>query len=134
MGDNLRYEPTHYGRNNFAGFMLSEQIRLPLRGIAHEIIAVAKGFVPPSDDPRNGHYSEHFSTVDGTEFIATKREVRTVRAVVYVENDAPSAAAMEFGSGAPSVGTSKGQPRKQGGSNQQKRPLGRASMIVGAIE
>jgi len=134
MGDNLRYEPTHYGETNFAGFMVSPQIRVPLHLVGRQIIEVAKGIVPPSDDPRNGHYSEHFSTSDGTEFVPTKRAVRSKRAVVYVENDSPSAAAMEFGSGAPSVGESKGQPRKQGGSNQQKRPLGRASAIVGAIE
>lgn len=134
MGDNLRYEPTHYGPTNFAGFMVSAQIRRPLHEVGRAIIEIAQGIVPPSDDPRNGHYSEHFSTADSTEFIATKRSVRSMRAVVYVENDSPSAAAMEFGSGAPSVGESKGQSRKQGGSNQQKRPLGRAATTIGAIE
>jgi len=134
MGDNLRYEPTHYGAGNFAGFMVSAQLRRPLHEVGRQIIEVAQGLVPPSDDERNGHYSEHFSTSDSTEMVPTKREVQSLRAVVYVENDSPSAAAMEFGSGAPSVGISKGLPRKQGGSNVQKRPLGRAAMIVGAIE
>lgn len=128
------FRPHSDGSLPFSAFAVSNQIRKPLRTAAVAIVALAKADpqVAPSDDPRDGHYVDHFSIneVHAT-YVKTKRDGRTPRSVVEVINDAKNSVAVEFGSGGQSVGDSAGQPRPQGGWNKQKRPLGRAAGKIG---
>ena len=121
------FTPHSDGSGSFSSFATSKQMRRPLLRAAYDIIAIAKTFVPRSSDDRGGHYQDHFaahSTYD-------VKMPRGPRAVAEVTNDHRTAAAMEFGSGDPSTGLSKGEERPQGGWNKPKRPLGRAAGRVG---
>ena len=121
------FTPHDDGSGSFSTFAVSPQMRKPLMRAAYEIIAIAKTFVPRSTDPRGGHYQDHFaahSTYD-------VKVGGIPRAAAEVTNDYVTAAAMEFGSGDPSIGSSAGEDRPQGGWNKPKRPLGRAAGRVG---
>lgn len=123
------FKPHSDGSGSFSEFTVSPQIRKPLLSAGFEIIAIAKAIVGRSNDPRGGHYSDHFSINSVTGTYVGRR--RSPRAVVEIINDHDSAAAVEFGSGDPSVGDSAGEDRPQGGWNKPKRPLGRAAGQVG---
>jgi hypothetical protein len=107
-------------------------MRHPLLQASAEIIALAKADVGYSEDERNGHYIDHFKVGPARKMLfKPKRFPAALRATVEIENDYWTAAAMEFGSGEPSVGLSSGDERQQGGWNTPKRPLGRAASKVG---
>jgi hypothetical protein len=126
------YRPHSDGTGSFSSFAVSAQLRKPLVRASYDIIAIAKALVPPSEDPRNGHYSDHFAVNKArATYLKPKRGPRQGRAVAIIVNDYPTAPAMEFGSGDPSVGLSAGAEREQGGWNKPKRPLGRAGGRVG---
>jgi hypothetical protein len=128
------------GFEHFGRFMVSDQIRKPLRRAAIDIIAVAKVMVPRSKDERDGHYTDKFSIQgEGLETLVFDSRVGKMNrhAMVQISNHAKNAIAVEFGSGWPSKGTTKGAERKaeQGGWNKAMRPLGRAGRKVGrAVE
>ena len=129
------------GFGTFLDFMVSDQIRRPLVRAAVDMVAVAKAMAPRSDDPRSGtdekpHYSDRFSIQAGPmeTLVFDGRVGRWNRhAMVQVSNDAPNAVPLEYGSGAPSEGTSGGVVRtsRQGGWNRPTRVLGRAGRAIG---
>lgn len=111
----------------FGAFAVSPRMQGLVMKVARDGAILAKMFVPPSDDPRDGHYRDHMSTdvgnivkIDGLE-----------RVTALIVNDAKNAAAIEFGSGESSVGDTSGSGRPQGGWNRPKRPLGKAGMMLG---
>lgn len=122
------FKPHEDGTGSFSSFLLSEQIRKPLNAAAKVVVAIATATAPS----RSGDYASRFK-VDETATIMFKPKggKRHPRAIALVTNDSDHAAALEFGSGGRSVGTSSGQPRPQGGSNEPYRTLGRAAGKVG---
>lgn len=133
------------GFGTFKQFMVSDQIRKPLRMAALDMIALAKASVSRSDDPRSGkpgkpHYTDAFSLhTEGLETLVFDGRVGrwNPHAMVQISNHAQNAIALEFGSGDPSEGLTGGRERqaKQGGWNKAKRPLGRAGRAIGrAVE
>jgi hypothetical protein len=121
------FRPHEDGSGSFSSFAVSSQMRKPLVRAGHDIVAIAKTIVPPSGDPRNGHYNDHFA-VHSTYDLKLKTGPR---AVAEVTNDYWTAPALEFGSGDPSIGDSAGEERPQGGWNKPKRPLGKAGGMIG---
>lgn len=116
----------------FGQFMVSGQMRKPVFRAAVDIVAIAKTLVPRSADERDGHYTDKFAIHSaGLQTVVGKR--RTPRVMVQISNSAKNAVAMEFGSGEPATGPSKGQEREQGGWNKAKRPLGRAGLKIGRL-
>ena len=126
--------PHSDGSLPFGAFIVSSQIRKPLMTAAIEIVAIAKTLAGRSDDPRDGHYSDHFSIneIHGG-WIKTRTDPHSKRAVVEIINDAKNAVAIEIGSGWPSEGITGGAERiaKQAGWNKAKHPLGRAAKMIG---
>lgn len=111
----------------FGAFCISPRIQGLTLKIGRDVATLAKMFVKPSDDERNGHYRDKFIVVPG----APLKIQGLTRATALVGNTSPSAAAVEFGSGEPSVGDSAGDGRPQGGYSAPKRPLGKAGMMIG---
>jgi len=135
-----RREGKSPGFLSFDKFMVSDQIRKPLKRAAIDIIAIAKATVPRSDDERDGHYTDKFSIQgEGLETLVFDSRVGMMNrhAMVQISNHAKNAIAVEFGSGYPSEGTTSGRERKekQRGWNKPMRPLGRAGRKIGrAVE
>lgn len=123
------YRPHKDGSGSFSAFAVSEQIRKPVRAGAELVIGIARGISPGGP---GGTYAGSFE-------IGRKRTIwfkpitgpLQRRAIVEVINTDPKAAAIEFGSGRPSVGASKGKGRPQGGSNRAYRVLMKAGGRVG---
>lgn len=111
----------------FGAFCVSPRVQGLVLKIGRDTATLAKMFVPPSDDERNGHYRDKFVVTPGKLLKIEGLE----RATSLVGNTSPSAAAVEFGSGEPSVGDSSGESRPQGGYNVAKRPLGKAGRMMG---
>lgn len=146
----VRFVPSHRREGRSPGFgtlgefMVSDQIRKPLRRAAVDIVAIAKASVQRSDDPRSGtadkpHYTDAFSIQgEGLQtMVLTADGHANPHAMVQVSNHAKNAVALEYGSGWPSEGVTSGTERqeKQGGWNKAKRPLGRAGRLIGrAVE
>jgi len=140
MGNRVRvsdFHPSYTARGKspdfgtFGDFMVSEQIQDPLREAAADIIEVAKTLVPPSQDDRDGHYSDKFGVQAGRLRMVVGKAFPNRRAIVRVTNSAKNAVALEFGSGREAEGTSRGEDRPQGGWNTAKRPLYRAGRKIG---
>jgi len=136
----MRYKPDNSkdlkphsdGSLSFGMWVNSAAIRTPLTLAAREIVALAKAQVPPSDDPRDGHYADHFSVVQVFgQGIKVRADPDSKRAIVEVENDAKNAVMVEFGSGGGAAGATG--TREQGGWNKAKHPLARAGSIVGSF-
>lgn len=148
---NVRFVPSHKPRGRspefgtFGQFMVSDQIRKPLRRAAVDVIAIAKTLVSRSDDPRSGtpdkpHYTDAFA-IHGHGLQTLVFDSRVGRwnphAMVKISNHAENGIALEIGSGIPSEGVTGGAERrsKQGGWNKAVRPLGRAGRAIGrAVE
>ena len=122
------YRPHSDGSGSFSSFAVSEQIRRPTREGAELIAGIARGMAPK----KSGNYSRSFAIGRNRTFWFKPRNGPLQRrAVVEVINTADDAAAIEFGSGKPSIGKSTGQDRPQGGNNRAFRILGRAAARVG---
>lgn len=122
------FKPHEDGSLPFSSFAISEQIRKPTRQGAELIAGIARGIAPKG----SGAYSTSFRIGKAKRFMFKPRSgPLQPRAVVEVVNTDEKAAAIEFGSGQPSVGDAAGDPRPQGGSNQPFRVLGRAAARVG---
>lgn len=153
----VRFVPSHKPRGRspdfgtFGQFMVSDQMRRPTVAAAVDIVAIAKASVttksggPRSDDPRSGtpdkpHYVDAFSIQSiglQTLVFDSRAGKMNPHVLVQISNHAENAIPMEFGSGWPSRGRTKGRERieEQGGWNKAKRPLGRAGRKVGrAVE
>ena len=122
------FKPHLDGSGSFSSFAVSPQMRKPLVRASFDIIAIAKSIVGRSGDPRNGHYSDHFSVNEAAGLVSKRLGPRAVAEVI---NDHDNAPALEYGSGDPSIGESAGLARPPGGWNKPKRPLGRAAGKVG---
>lgn len=121
------------GFGTFGEFMVSEQMRKPMRVVAREIAAIGRMTAPRSEDERDGHYADQFVTeTEKLTAVIGKRHPNR-RVMVRVANTAKNAVAVEFGSGRSAAGTSRGEPRPQGGHNEQMRPLLRAGLKVGRM-
>lgn len=138
MPDNIatyrRDRPNDFRRHSdgsapFSSFAVSDQLRRPTLQLAHVIVTIARRIAPR----HTGEYAASFAINTRTkEFVFKPRGYpRQRRAVVEVINTDEKAAAIEFGSGEPSVGDSSGESRPQGGFNTNFRVLGRAAAKVG---
>lgn len=120
------------GFGTFGQFMVSDQMRRPMRVVAREIAGIGRMIAPRSKDERDGHYADQF-TVE-TEGLTTVvgKQYPNERVMVRVGNSAKNAVAVEFGSGAAgqSSPVSDGE-RPQGGWSKAERPLLRAGLKVG---
>lgn len=122
------YKPHSDGSGSFSSFAVSEQIREPTREGADDIMGIARGISPKG----SGEYSRSFRIGRNRTFwFKPQNGPLQRRALVEVINTSDKAPAIEFGSGAPSVGDSAGAKRPQGGNNRSFRVLGRAAARVG---
>lgn len=114
----------------FGAFALSGRMQKLTIRIGKDVAALAGTLVEhKSEDQRQKGkaYADSFKVVPG-EIVVIDGLPRVTSDVV---NTADHSAALEFGSGEPSVGDTAGEGREQGGYNEAQRPLGRAGAIIG---
>lgn len=112
----------------FGSFCLSPRIQKLTIRIGKDVAALAGTLVEHKGERgKDKPYASSFKVVPD-EIVVIDGLPRVTAAVV---NTSDHSAALEFGSGEPSVGDSEGEGRPQGGYNEAQRPLGRAGAIIG---
>lgn len=112
----------------FGAFALSPRIQKLTIRIGMEVAALAGTLVEHKGErSADKPYAASFKVIPGV--IVTIDGLPRVTSNVW--NSSDHAAALEFGSGEPSVGESTGESRPQGGYNEAQRPLGRAGAMIG---
>ena len=119
--------PESRGMLPFGAFAVSPRIQKLTMRIGRDVKAVAKAISPESEDERGPKYRDCFIVVPGRPL----KIEGLARCTSLVGNTAAHAAAVEFGSGEPSVGETQGEGRPQHGYNYSYRVLGRAGSRIG---
>jgi len=113
----------------FSRFCTSARVQGLALKVAGDIAVFAKAISPESETEveEGERYKDKFITKPGKHMKIDGLN----RATALVGNTAAHAAAVEFGSGEPSVGDTSGETRPQGGYNYAYRVLGRAGRAFG---
>lgn len=86
-------------RKSFQEFLLSEQMRDPTAAVARDILEVAKGFTPRSNEGSDGHLQDAYDLVREGGTLVVGDSFPYPRVMVIIKNEHPAAAAVEFGNG-----------------------------------